>query len=233
MPLSLTKLVSRYSSRIGEMGIGFGKVEDHIWGHKTFPITPYDIVERVKEETRCGIGKFNVLPEWEPCDDRPEYGRVSVNIPLSRKLYDQLMNGSSGYRAQYFLGIKNGEKFNRLLVNSIAPIIVGSESLYNNEKLDRDICKKSLCGKFSKFWFSKEITDLSEQDYLCKLPEVISIERWKNYWGYKAKPWKGLLAPIPESRCVLLNGTFIDPSSGKVYEQKPTRSQQLHASGWT
>lgn len=215
------------------MGIRFEKVETSIWGYKTPSITPYDILERLKEETTCEIRKFNVLPEdLEDCNDKPGYYRVSVNIPLSQELYDQLMNGSSGYRAQYFLGIRNGEKFNRLLVDSIAPIIVNSESLYNN-KIDRDTFQKSLCGRFSKFWFSKEITDLARQDYLRGLPEVISVERWRNYWKCKDKPWKGLLAPLPESQCILLNGTFIDPSSGKIYEQKPTRSQQLHESGWT
>lgn len=218
---------------MSEMGAGFGKVENNIWGYKTPSIEPYDIVEKLKEETTRGLEQFQVLPEGpDPCRDRPGYCRVSVNIPLSQELYDQFMNGSSGYRGQYFLGIENGEAFNRLLVVSIAPIIVNAVSLYK-DMFDPDLCKKSLCGSFSKFWFSKEITDPSGQDYLCGLPEVIRVERWKDYWKYRVKPWKGLLAPKPENRCVLLNGTFIDPSTGEVYEQKPTRSQQLYESGWT
>ncbi len=46
------------------------------------------------------------------------------------------------------------------------------------------------------------------------------------------KPRKGLLAPIPESLSVLLNGTFVD-EAGTPYEQKPHRSKQICDSGWT
>lgn len=212
---------------------GFSTVGDYIWGHRTPSIAPHDIIEKLKEETKRGIEQFQVLPEGpEPCFDRPGYYRVSVNIPLSQELYDQFLNGSGGYRAQYFLGIANGEAFNRLLVMSIAPIIVKSVSLYK-DFIEPNLFEESLCGRFSKFWFSREITDPSGHDYLCGLPEVIRVERWKEYWKHKAKPWKGLLAPNPENGYVLLNGTFIDPNTEEIYEQKPARSQQLYESGWT
>jgi hypothetical protein len=35
---------------------------------------------------------------------------------------------------------------------------------------------------------------------------------------------------MPESRALLLNGTFIDASGD--YEQKPGRSQQIFETGW-
>lgn len=208
-------------------------VPDKVWGHITPPIHAGDIVEKFKDETTRALGAYQILPEGpEPCTDKYGYCRVSVNIPLSEELYNQLLNGCSGYRAQYFLGIENGEAFNSLLVNTIAPIIVKSECLYR-DKFTSDLCQKSLCGRYSKFWFSKEITDPSGQDYLDGLPEVIMVERWQRYWKDRTKPWKGLLAPDPENKCVLLNGTFVDPQTGDDYEQKPGRSKQLYDSGWT
>lgn len=215
------------------MGVGFAKVDDNIWGYKTPSIEPYAIVEKLVEETTQRLEQFQVLPEGpEPCRDKQGYFRVSTNIPLSKELYDQIMNGSSGYRAQYFLGVGNGETFNSLLVASIAPIIVKSESLYK-DIFDPILCEKSLCGPFSKLWFSKDITDPSGNDFLLGLPEVIRVNRWVDYWEQIAKPRKGLLAPIPKNPSLILNGTFIDPSSGEVYEQKPARSKQLNESGWT
>jgi hypothetical protein len=202
------------------------------WGHLSPEIAPAEIIERLKEQTERAIHDYAALPEGpEPCNAKAGYFRVSVTVPLTTRFFDQLMNGATGYRAHYSVGIESGEAFNLRLVEAIAPIIVRSEHLYR-DRFERDLCQRSLCGRFSKFWFPKEITDPSAQSRLEELKEELRVVRWMKYWRERPKPWKGLLVPIPESRSVLLNGTFVN-DAGEVYEQKPGRSKQIFDCGWT
>ena len=213
--------------------VRFESLDSEVWGYRTSAADPAAFAARIADEVTSKLGQYEVLPEGpEPCRDKPGFFRVSVGIPLGTELFDQFLNGNGGYRAQYFVGIPNGERFNRTLVDCIAPFIVAAEDLYR-DKFDRKFCEQSLCGEFSKFWYSKDITDPSAREYLLHLPEVIKVERWLNYWSQGAKPWKGLLAPRPESSQILLNGTFVDRTTGAAYEQKPERSRQLYQSGWT
>jgi hypothetical protein len=146
-------------------------------------------------------------------------------------LFDQLMNGATGYRAHYSVGIESGEDFNRQLVEAVAPIIVHAEHLYK-DKFDYILCERSLFGPFSKFWFTKELTDLSAQAYLLKFQEELRVPQWLEYWRNRPRPRNGLLAPVLDEPAVLLNGTFVN-NAGEAYEQKPGRSGQLLDSGWT
>jgi hypothetical protein len=140
-------------------------------------------------------------------------------------------DGATGYRAHYAVGIDFGETFNRSLVDAVAPIVVSSENLYCDH-FGKDFCERSLLGPFSKFWFSKELTDPSAQSELLKYREELCVPRWDEYWREQPKPRKGLLAPRPANPTVLLNGTFVS-DGGAVYEQKPGRSKQIFDTGWT
>ncbi|NMG43813.1 hypothetical protein GPA22_08725 [Aromatoleum toluvorans] len=203
-----------------------------LWGHHSPEASPDEIIDALVTQTERAIRGYCALPEGpEPCGDRDGYFRVSVTIPLTSTLFDQLMNGANGYRAHYSVSVEAGEAFNRRLVDAVAPIIACSETLYG-DKFDQPLCRKSLLGPFSKFWYPKELTDPSAQAELLELKEELRIPRWMEYWRTMEKPRKGLLAPIPEGLSVLLNGTFVD-EAGAAYEQKPNRSRQIFDTGWT
>ena len=202
------------------------------WGYECPQISPADLVDAFKRETEQALAAFEALPEEpEPCNDKPGYSRVAVVIPLSRPLFDQLMNGPNGYRAHYSAGVEVGERFNQQLVDAVAMAIVDCEDLYS-DRFTRQVCLSSLSGRFTKLWYSKQLTDPSGQRYLEKLPEVIRVPRWTKYWHERPKPRKGLLAPVPDDTSVLLNGSFVR-NSDEPYEQKPGRSMQLFETGWT
>jgi hypothetical protein len=98
----------------------FQSVEAEVWGYRTPPVDPLEFDQELAGELAQRLAEFQVLPEdREPCRDKPGYFRASVKIPLSARLFDQFLNGNSGYRAQYFIGIENGERFNRILVERI------------------------------------------------------------------------------------------------------------------
>ncbi|UUZ65473.1 hypothetical protein LP417_13760 [Polaromonas sp. P1-6] len=202
------------------------------WGHHSQEAAPAELVEHLVTQAEQAIREYSVLPEGpERCNDLDGYRRASVMIPITPTLFDQLMNGATGYRAHYSIGIEPGEIFNRCLVEAVAPIIVRAENLYH-DKFDPLFCQRSLLGPFSKFWFPKELTDPSAQSQLLQFEEELRVSQWVKYWRERPKPRKGLLAPVPESMSVLLNGTFVN-DAGEPYEQKPGRSKQIFDTGWT
>lgn len=201
------------------------------WGHYAEPISPSEIIANLKDETREAVPQYMALVDGpESCNDNPAYNRVSVTIPLSQKLLDQFMNGATGYRAHYSVSTQLGEHFNSRVVEAIAPIVVQVAHLYR-DRFEADFCGRSLCGPFSKLWFPKEMTDPVSQSCLAMCEEELKVERWIAYWRERSKPWKGLLAPIPESCSILLNGTFVN-ALGKAFEQNPRRSELIFESGW-
>jgi hypothetical protein len=213
----------------------FGTVEDSAWGYHTKPVKPADLIEALAHETKASIDAYQVIPDG-PEPGRNEvpsaFRRVSVSIGITPDLCNLLMNGASGYRAQYYLGSDNGSLFNRALVDSIAPLIAEAEHLYR-DRFDRDFCERSLRGSFSKIWYSKEISDPSAQTYLETLPEVINAPRWRDHWQSQKPPRKGLLAPLPDETAILLNGTFLNPATGEEFDTKPDRAAELFEKGWT
>jgi hypothetical protein len=202
------------------------------WGHVTTPISPEEIVYSLAEETARAVNAFEALLDGpEPCNTQLGCDRVSVTIPLGHTLFDQLMNGATGYRAHYSVSVERGESFNRQLVEAVAPILVNATQLYS-DRVTRERCEASLLGGYSKFWFPKEISDLAAEPWLKTLTPTLRVRAWIAYWQSQPAPWKGLLVPLPENSAVLLNGTFID-AEGEAYERKPGRSKQLFDSGWT
>jgi hypothetical protein len=202
------------------------------WGHLASSIVPSDLAVEFAREAALALASFQALPDGpESCNDKPGYCRVSVVIPLPKLLFDQLMNGHTGYRAHYAAAPDVGERFNQQLVAAIVSTVIESEELYA-DRFSRTLCSRSLLGPFTKLWYSKELTDPAAEEYLLQLPEVIQLPRWKDYWRLRDKPRKGLLAPLLYDTSVLLNGTFVN-QAGDVYDQKPKRSKQLFDSGWT
>jgi hypothetical protein len=202
------------------------------WGYWVAPVDPETIVARVRHETERAIDEYSALPDGpEPCTDRESYFRMSVVIRLPELLFHQLMNGATGYRAHYSVNAELGERFNRRLVEEVAPIIMNATYLYE-DRFDRRFCESSLLGPYTKLWFTTELTDPSAQERLLTFQEQLRVPRWVRYWQEKARPRKGLLAPAPSEPSVLLNGTFVNDGGG-VYEQKPGRSTHLFDTGWT
>jgi hypothetical protein len=202
------------------------------WGYHPPKVAPDELVAAVAAAAKAALQDYRSLPDGpEPCADAEGYFRVNVEIALPTTLADQLMNGPTGYRAHYSICAEAGERFNRQLVEAIAPLVIEAEHLYRS-RFCRRFCTRSLLGQFSKFWYPKQLTDPSSQADLLAFNEVLRLPRWLNYWRTRPKPHKGLLAPISEASSILLNGTFVS-DDGKVYLQKAGRSQQIFESGWT
>jgi len=202
------------------------------WGYRSPSVSPSELITALVQATQEALRTYAALPDGpEPSHSAPGYSRASVEIPLSPTLADQLMNGSTGYRAHFAASVTLGEAFNLALVQAVAPLVIAAEALYAS-RFTRGFCSRSLLGRFSKFWYPRELTDPSAQAQLLNYKPAIRHTRWVRYWQTLPQPHKGLLAPVSSRASVLLNGTFVS-EDGTDFEQKPDRSRQLLESGWT
>jgi hypothetical protein len=206
------------------------------WGYRASQeLSPIEILKRLAAEILRAIDNWGLASvDLEQASDAAHSGfqRVNAQIPVSADLFDAFFNGQSGYRAQYAISVAEGERFNRSAIDLLAPILVPLEDRYFGD-FDRDFCARSIGSLHTKLWFPKSISDPIREGYLATLPEEISVSRWRRWWEHRSPPRKGLLAPNFEEPAVLLNGTFIRPVDGAIWDQKPGRSVELHERGWT
>jgi hypothetical protein len=95
---------------------------------------PSELLTSVVSDAASEAGERRVRLKWKDCDDLPgKYSQVVAQIPLSEGIFDQLINGRSGYRAQYYLSPEEGILFNRDLLDGLTPII---RSAYSQEPLE-------------------------------------------------------------------------------------------------
>jgi len=203
------------------------------WGHRAMEAeaTPEEIVRELVGQTEHAVHKSAVeLGKPERCKDRRGYYRATFTIPVTPKLFDQLMNSANGYRAHYAVSIEAGEAFNRRLLQSIGPMIIFSENIYKAH-LDRYQCNSSLLGASSYIWYPKELSGRLAKRRLQRCDEELRVSRWADHWKDVAAPRKGLLAPIPESAVNQIYGTFINHMCDP-YDQEPDRARVLHETGW-
>jgi hypothetical protein len=213
----------------------FVTIDQAEWGHRTQgEIDPVTLIDAVHQEIDqlANQRQYEISAHKQQANDNPGYERIWIDFPVRPTLFDQFFNGRSGYRAQHYASPQNGEAFNRLLLETIAPSLLE----ISRKEFTPEFFRQSLLGAYTKFCFPKTLTDQANNPFLARLRESIAVPKWRKYWEPKAPPRKGLLAPLqdPEGECsILINGTFIDPKTGDEWEQKPFRSQQLHDEGWT
>jgi hypothetical protein len=162
---------------------------------------------------------------WETAIKRFGFQRIVAQIPLDCDTFDPLINGRTGYRAQYYLSIACGVAFNRALIDALVePICFALDVM--DFAVPSSIIRTSLRGRWSKIWVAKD-----DEVFPAAEPGELRPTRWAN-----AMPLcrMGLRAPFPERPAIELKGTWIRPSDGAPWLpcDKADRDQRLHERGY-
>jgi hypothetical protein len=184
------------------------------------PPSPLELLDAlVAEATRAGLdGQIFLDPRWDPCTSRPEFGkRVQATVPVSQVLFDQLLNGRSGYRAQYCLSVTEGRRYNRAIVNALIPSLRHVHASLGGTKLRWPEVERSLRGRYSKIWVA------DDEEHFQNAPDALCVSNWTG---------KGRRVPLPSSPRLDVKGTFIQPGTLKEFTTKPYRDRCLHEEGW-
>ncbi len=204
------------------------------WGHGS-PIKKSDLIAELRTEVKTAVGTFafDALNDEISTDaEHPNFVRVVGSIPVSMRFFDAFFHGPSGYRAEYAKSVQAGERFNIAVVTEICQVIRTNGNRYVGNR-SSEIVAASLRGPYSKVWLPKGMTDPAESGWDNSEISSIRWSPWVNHWSGKAAPHKGILAYTPARPEILLNGTFVHELTVQPWNQKPSRSREIHETGWT
>lgn len=176
-------------------------------------------IAQAGEASRCG----RIKPAWEPADERPGYFRLVAQIPLNETTFDQIFNGRSGYRAQYYLSPEEGILYNRDILHGLGPAL---ETACTNQPLsvDSEDIEKSLQAPHSKIWV------FEEKAFGDAVPYALNPPRWVDNCAEC-----GRRAPLPSHCMIEVKGAFIRPGTSGLFvdDLKLDRACRLFNYGFT
>jgi hypothetical protein len=191
--------------------------------------TPFDsIVNRISEQATLRDYGSERIKKF------PGSKRVWIKLILPRKIIDLFHNGAGGYRAQYYLGVEQGETANRYLINSLFRRL---------KKLCRESSKRTCTWNFAE-------ASLSDSDAKAwihqgtwlrtrKLADrILKVDRWIDNDKTLKSPDTNIsiwaqLAPDCETGLDIFGGCIDENFHSIGKKLKPRRSQQLHDQGYT
>jgi hypothetical protein len=202
------------------LAASLGERVDRLHNVPTAPELLATVVSEAELATRDEKLKVN----WQDSYERPGFGRISCLIPLSEQTFDQLFNGRSGYRAQYYLSPEEGVLFNHSLLVGLTSSILET---YQRTPLAApwDLLCQSLLSPHSKIWVLGEQKAFDEA-----ADETLNPPRW-----VANKATRGRKAPLPAHLTLDLNGAFLHPKSRELFvdDLKLDRPHDLFMRGYT
>jgi len=167
-------------------------------------------------------------------DEHRGYYRAEVTLKLNATTVDCFHNSATGYRAQYYKAIRNGELANKYAVHRLIPVIVGRLN-----ELEKRACpiwwlKKSLLHPEAKLWiYQGRWLRLAKQ---CD--RNLLVKRWLShdfpqYSNEKQKRVWGTLTPKGETRINLKGGGVTLKGFLLTKKLKPERGKEIHDLGYT
>jgi hypothetical protein len=143
---------------------------------------------------------------------------------LTESVFDQLFNGNSGYRAQYYLTPEEGILFNH---DVIGALLASIEASYRRQPLrvPLKLVRRSLQAPHAKIWVFNEIPAFD-----AAAPNSLNPPRW-----VENNASRGRKAPLPPHLMLDLKGAFINFTTNDLYvfELKLDRANDLFLRGYT
>jgi hypothetical protein len=184
------------------------------------------IIELIAQESRLVSIKKNRL------DKRPDYHRVVIVLETASSAVDLFHNSRRGYRAQYYLGVRNGERANEYAVRALTPKV---KELFAGKKTSPwTWVEKSLSNSEAKIWIHQGLWFR----YRRISDRIICIPRWASHLQSlqrddRKKALWGSLSASGESR-IDIKGGFVDSNGNSLGGSlKPSRGQQIYELGFT
>ena len=155
-------------------------------------------------------------------------------MTLPSQTVDQFHNGAGGYRAQFYLGVQQGNAANRYLIDSLLGKLKGFCEAQSKPGCSWKFIESSLCDPDAKAWIHQGIwirrKKLADRN--------LEVERWDRNGKTKelrkkAIPVWAQLTPNGETRLDLKGGSVDENFLSIGAQLKPFRSQELHDYGYT
>jgi hypothetical protein len=185
---------------------------------------PEDLLERAIADADDASRRGLVRLAWQDSTDCPGSFRLVAQIPLSEATFDQLLNGRSGYRAQYYISPEEGILYNRDIVDGLIPAI---KAAYRKQPLDVhfDLIEQSVRAPHSKIWVFEEKAAFNDA-----AEHALNPPRWVANGATR-----GRKAPLPGHYTIDVKGAFVHPATSDLFvdEVKLDRAWDLFKRGYT
>ena len=188
----------------------------------------HSIVERVAGQARlydCRRERIKAYPGSK---------RVRVKLIVPTQTLDLFHNGAGGYRAQFYLGIRQGEAANRHIITSLLVVLERLCGVRPKRGCCWDFIEASLRDPDAKVWIHQgswlrwsKCTDRNLAVHRWETNGKMMILRNKNF------PIWAQLTPDGEARLDLKGGCVDANFYSLGVQLKPCRSRELHDLGYT
>jgi hypothetical protein len=160
------------------------------------------------------------------------YFRASVKVRVLRRPCTLFHSGRSGYRAQHYRSITNGERANAFAVSALVKAI--RAQLRDTRLMTKEWIERSLLGRDSKVWIHQGqwLRQSRRRD------QLLMVERWMRELASRDKERRKLarwasLVPQLES-AIDIKGAFLTMDGEPLpFNPKQGRSKQIHDLGFT
>lgn len=188
------------------------------------PKEPLELLETFLSQAKTAADKRALKLDWQFSDEAPGFGRVTGIVPLESQTFDQLFNGRSGYRAQYYLSPEEGVLYNRMLVDGLVDMV---RTAYCYCRLDESLEEvlRSLRSPHAKIWVANE-----QAAFSAAAENSLETPRW-----VRNGATLGRRVPLLEHPAIDLKGGFISKETKDLFldELKASRSCDLHFRGYS
>lgn len=186
--------------------------------------TPEALLQSVIAEAQGEGTAGGIVLTWQPSKERPEYFRLVAQVKLSVTIFDQFINGRSGYRAQYYLSPEEGILYNRDAIEGLWPALKHACTV-KPLGVDLSLVERSAQAPHSKIWVFEEKRAFKEA-----VPDALSPPRW-----VENSAALGRRAPLPDHLMIDVKGTFIHPETSDLFvdDLKMDRAWDIFRRGFT
>ena len=172
-------------------------------------------------------------------------------LSITPKTYDIFFNSKYGYRGQYFLGMKEGKKANRNLIDALKDELIKYTKQNPRNVSENQRVENSLNMESAKIWIDQASSDLNEKQYKDITPDsgidnrvwhefALKVagdnkkhksSRHKNY-SRRFKAVLGLRTPVGVK--LEIKGAFLDSEGNEVIGKgKYSRAKQIRYYGFS
>jgi hypothetical protein len=176
----------------------------------------------------CQAEDGSLKISWHEASEARGHFRVEATVFVTSEQFDWIFNGSTGYRAAYWVSVEEGQCFNRQLLQSIEPAF-RIAWLGCARQVSWKHARLSLLGKHSKLWAPER-----------KISAPNECEDWGDYGLLIPDRWKGdsynegTRLPMPCRPRLEVKGTFINSEGHDwLHPNKAQRHDQIHETGFT
>jgi hypothetical protein len=189
-------------------------------------VTAQELILAVERDVEAQLSGRNITPIFEPANRYPPYKRFAAEIRLSEQTFDLLINGRMGYRAQYYLSLEQGRRFNRDVVDALTPLMEVAWKESSNEEWP--LAHRSLTGSDAKVWPALDETAFEAQPKLKPPMWVINCDETR-------ASKRGLHLASTNPPKIELKGAWVSAQHGEYWiaTGKRCRDELLRCFGFT